>query len=741
MTKQIRTGSFLLFFFAQLIAGGTAALVWPMLLNLVHAGTGDFMVGACILFVGILAFAIFLILGKKEGFLRLVEMEQLSARNIFLFAFSFLVATLIGLTASDILSYFLRNRAATPDGVTILYALCVGVPFLVFDLNLLIGGRLVRFLTDISARVANLGEKMSRLSSHPFLKRALLFLSKPWLASLFWTIAFFGIFFSLFRIGYAVDDDIALISIVSGYLGGSTSQFLVHGNVTIGFLMKYLYGLHIGQNWFILFLIQANFLSVWALIGLIFTQRIEAGSKFFGSLAIILCDIYFLVNITYTVVAAFACLAGLGLLISAALSSSQNRKLFLLFGSTLILLGSLIRFEAALMISLIVVPVVLITYRSFHLRTLIFSLFVAGVLVIFGYAFNRIYVGSNPDWDRFYLYTRTRATLHDTPRITNLAGTYQQVGWSSNDLNSFANWFFPDPELYSLQNLRSLVEHTPQERVNLRDALGFLSERLFSLVSLPYLFLLVAVWLWMGLSEIPAKKILLPAILAGCTTLGMDIYLAVAMKIPNRVLLPSLTATILVGFIYFISFAPNRTGVRLHHPGSGRVPWFGLSSLSLSLLLAVGLVLGQTILTSRTNIKRQATYREAVAELNALQEQGVILPDALIVSPAYGLPLAWSDPLTMEFPSIQYLDMGWLTFSPSYEAVLREFDIQSLVRGLYEKENVYVMATPSLMENVRKFILEHEGVEVDANILYEMPAGAAGTAYEQAALYKLVIKK
>ncbi len=739
MTRQTRTGPFLLFLLAQLIAGGAAALVWPGFLRLVRAGTGAYLMGPFIIVVGLLALAIFLLLGKKEGILRLTEMEQFSARNLLLLGLSFLVAVLIGLTANDALSYFLRSRVVSPGGVKILHALCVGIPFLVFDLNLLVGGYLVGFLKVISARIGALGEKISRRSLHPFLKNVLLFLSKPWSASLFCTIAFFGIFFSIFRIGYVVDDDIAMISIVSGYLGGSPSEFIVHSNVIVGFLMKLLYSLHAGQNWFILFLILINSLSVWALIYFVLSQRVGMGIKTLGILTVIFCDVYFLVNITFTVVAAFATLTGFGLLIFAAMA--PNRKRILILGSVLILFGSLIRFEAAPMIALIVVPVILITYRSFHLRTLIFFLFLAGVLVIFGYAFNRIYVGSNPEWDHFYLYTYSRSLLHDTPRLTNLVGTYWQVGWSSNDLNSFANWFFPDPELYSLQNLQYLVEHTPQGRVNLRDALGFLSERLFSLVSLPYLFLLVAVWLWMALSNVPAKKILLPSLLLACTTLGTNIYLAVDMKIPNRVLLPSLTASILVSFVYFITAASTRTGDLSCPPESGYIPWLGLNSLLLSLLLAVSLVLGQGILTSRTNIQRQATYRQVVSDLDTLQKQNIILPDALIVSPAYGLPLAWSSPLKMEFPPIQYLDMGWLTFSPSYEAVLREFHVSSLAASLYEKENVYLMTTPSLLENVRQFILEHEGVEVDADILYEIPSGAAGTAYEQVRLYKLREKK
>ena len=60
-------------------------------------------------------------------------------------------------------------------------------------------------------------------------------LSIPWLASLLCAIAFFVLYLFVFRPGYQVDDDITMIQLASGYLGGTPVPFMVFSNVILGF--------------------------------------------------------------------------------------------------------------------------------------------------------------------------------------------------------------------------------------------------------------------------------------------------------------------------------------------------------------------------------------------------------------------------------------------------------------------------------------------------------------------------
>ena len=48
---------------------------------------------------------------------------------------------------------------------------------------------------------------------------------------------------------------------------------------------------------------------------------------------------------------------------------------------------------------------------------------------------------------------------------------------------------------------------------------------------------------------------------------------------------------------------------------------------------------------------RQTAYQNELSDLKTLQAQGRIQNSALIVSPAMGIPLVWSNPMFLDLPS------------------------------------------------------------------------------------------
>ena len=170
-------------------------------------------------------------------------------------------------------------------------------------------------------------------------------LSVPWLASLLCVTAFFILYLFVFRPGYQVDDDITMIQLASGYLGGVAVPFMVFSNVTLGFILNLLYRLPTNLNWEILIFFGINFLSVWCLAYVIFTLPLKSAYKFFGVLVILLSDSLFLLNITFTTTATFAVISGFVSILTVAYRRSPLRRRMLLFGGLLILAGGLIRIE------------------------------------------------------------------------------------------------------------------------------------------------------------------------------------------------------------------------------------------------------------------------------------------------------------------------------------------------------------------------------------------------------------
>jgi hypothetical protein len=160
--------------------------------------------------------------------------------------------------------------------------------------------------------------------------------------------------------------------------------------------------------------------------------------------------------------------------------------------------------------------------------------------------------------------------------------------------------------------------------------------------------------------------------------------------------------------------------------------------LSLTLFLLGGVaLLGNLIARSSVNSARQRDYARFRSELQVLQHNGILVDDALIVSPAHGLPYEWAPPLTLDLPSPPYFDTGWITFSPAYHRVLGDYGITSLPEALVNTDNIYLMAESSFTAFLSRYYEERGSPPVLFESLYEMRVSSGLLANDPVHLYKL----
>jgi len=572
-------------------------------------------------------------------------------------------------------------------------------------------------------------------------KGALAILLTPWLASLLVACALFILYLFVFRPGYQVDDDITMIQLASGYLGGTPVPFVVFSNVTLGFLLNLLYQLPTNLNWEVMFFFAVNFLSVWCLVYIVFSLPLKFVYKFLGILAILLADSLFLLNVTFTTTATFAVISGFVLILSATYNGLRFSRWMLVFGCLLVVAGSLIRIESFLLVLLLIFPPLLFIYRFFDIKYLIISSMAAILAVALFYLFNTLYLKSFPQWDSFYAYSDVRSQLQDTPRVhpSNVKDTYYDVGWNFNDYKLFMSWFFPDQQLYSLSNLQYLVLHIPGTEKNAFSAVAsyFYPEPFFDDVdSIPYFFMIAAGFL--ALAIYPSlRKAIWPLILLLLTFLILIFYLIWTEKVPLRVW-DSFLATIAVFGSFILLWVKLDADRSRLQPARRIVFDFIVPAL---LCIASLFALYYAVTTTKLNSSRQVAYQNVLSDLRTLQAQGKIQSNALIVSPAMGIPLVWSNPMFLDLPGTQYIEMGWLTFSPSYYNVLHEFNVQSLPAGFYQNDNVYLMIKANLIESVVEYIFDHAGVVVVPQTIYSPPNHNFDSDYNNVKLYKLILQK
>jgi len=459
-------------------------------------------------------------------------------------------------------------------------------------------------------------------------------------------------------------------------------------------------------------------------------------------LAVLVCDSYFLLNITFTTIASFAALAGFcTILMAASLEYPLKRRAFI-FGGVLVLVASLIRLESFLLVLLVLLPSTLIIHRYFNLRVLIIAMGSAALLVTASFLFDRLYVLSNPEWNAFYIYNQARSLLQDTPRSTNLdAGNgFLAVGWTRDDFRMFINWFFPDPQTFSLANLQYLIEHVSGREKNLISSLlaYFYPHHIFDNENgLPYALILVAAWLAF-IFDPSLKKAFLPLSALVLSSLGLIIYLVWTQKIPLHVWFSFLSAAAIFSLL-ILNWTKSSTG-QDSRPITKSPPQVPAAFLSMVLILAGTVVVGgRALAMTAEHIAKQAAYRQVLSELSSLQTPGKIGPHALIISPSGGIPVEWSDPLVRDQPKVQYFEMSWLTFSPVYRAVLGGYGIQDLPAGFYEHDNVYLMTKVGLINGVIQFILKHDRVTVDPRLIYSVDDHAIPSGiFSDVRLYQLV---
>ncbi|HVP20753.1 MAG TPA: hypothetical protein VMS73_02715 [Anaerolineaceae bacterium] len=725
-----------LFNLAGIIAGILLAVAWINLRLFSQAFSSQLPLLFWLLFTSIATFS-FLIYANKEIFSGWRGSIDLRVKDTLPLLLPLMSVILIGKSLNDLLQGALvasHNRyAAIPQ-----FTLALGLVCSLIVVDLILVSSVIftdQLIQDIQDRWRQITAKIR------VFKGRVSFLSRNSTASFFSTLAFFLIFFIFFRPGYVINDDINMLSIASGYLGGQPNPYLVFSNVLLGFFLLPFFQLRSPINWEIILFFVIHFLSTWALLDVIYSRRIKTAIKALAVVFVLVFVAYFSINITFTTTAAIAIIAGFCQVTSALLVHPNQSKLSaLISGGGLILLGSLVRFTSLFPILAVGLPILVINYRSINIRKMAVTFLIIGMFVAACYIFDTAYIQSSPDWKSYDLFNKVRSQLLDTPRARNgNQAVYNAIGWTQNDAHVFGGWFFLDPDVFTTEKLQYLVNHVSDARGDTFNTISVLAGVIFSPLILIYVLLFVLT-AQVIIKYSPQRVTVTSLIAAATAILTISAYLVLKMKLPARIFLPMLATGLLV--ILCLLSNPPELQAKPVMTGSLRkfIRKVELASILIGLFVTISLSLIQFFETSTMNGLRQASYKQFVADLNTLQTQGAIRPNSLIVAPMLGFPLEWSNPFTLEYPAIQYLSAGWTTYSPPYQKVLEEFHIQSIPRALYQRDDVYLMTRYDIVPGIIKFIQEHYGVTVAFKKIYTMPANIPVTEileYQNISIYKL----
>ena len=264
---------------------------------------------------------------------------------------------------------------------------------------------------------------------------------------------------------FATNDDTQIMLALSGHLTGGPGRSDVYFQSILGAEpIRYLFAKLPILNWYTLRLALSHVLAMTCAAYLVFRV---ATTRLAWSLVLLLFvtfDLYFLTSLQFTQAAAAMSAAGYLVLIASERDLDGRHMAFAGF---MCVLGASIRFEAFMLVSLILATSLggRILRGPLRLRFLLsiasIALVVAGMRI-----HDRAHYSADPEWREYLQFSRAVSRLKDTPWHWDdpelIDRVVAEVGWTDDTWWLFDNWYFQDPEVM-----------TPQAVARLADELGF----------------------------------------------------------------------------------------------------------------------------------------------------------------------------------------------------------------------------------------------------------------------------
>lgn len=349
-------------------------------------------------------------------------------------------------------------------------------------------------------------------------------------------ILFFLLFAYLLPIRYEENDDIIMLLFASGKYSGIPDPHLVFINYLYGYLISFLYTICKKVEWYTLFFAIIHILSLTVIIWSLLTQNVKLIYRLLFTLLFYVLEVRLILFFQFTTTSAICALGGILLILK---EKSYQR----LLGVLLLLISSLIRFEATLLVIIVSSPIFILDIyknKKLHFPKSLQYLFFSLSLITFCKYIDYQSYKTHKEWSYFKDYNEFRGKINDNPNANN---TFNDLPPNiSRDNYQLLLLFFPDPHKINLENIRLL--NTKITEISFRQKIKniYPNLRQYSL----YLSILVLIWLIIFLkSDTQSKIVLLISILLFFLVLS---YISKEGTLKNRVFLTALMSFILVIF-------------------------------------------------------------------------------------------------------------------------------------------------------------------------------------------------
>ncbi len=498
-------------------------------------------------------------------------------------------------------------------------------------------------------------------------------------------VALFAAGLMLYQPFWESNDDAGMSMIAHGYgLATAPSPLLLFQNVLVGYVLQLLPKIDgvLPYSWLTMALMLVSGSAL-----VYFVVR-SGGAFWLAVIALAIVYARIVAAPQFTITAGFATAAGVLAWFSHARSPSLGA---LVAGAVLVVIGYLVRPEEAVFVLMVALPFV--RWKQLpRTRPEIITAALTVAFVAFATLFDHSqYAG--PEWAAFRAIDPLRVLLTDydiDQHILNHPGLMQAHGFTKNDIQLIASWFYFDPAVADPARLKALIASLPVENRLFENALG--AERAVSALADPT----IAPLMIAALTVTVLSRCLRRAIVAWAVFLAIIIAFGFAGR-------PAVLHT------YFpipilILFAGLACGLRekMHRPMLRVVPW-------TVLLAALAMMLRVNIGENQALIARSLVAREDVAKLDRTRTYvvwGAALPTELV------LPVFESNTKELDFP--QY-GLGWESLTPFALATFKGAPWKDLADRIARDHDIPFLAARGRMALLSTYCREHLNRELNVH--------------------------
>lgn len=513
--------------------------------------------------------------------------------------------------------------------------------------------------------------------------------------SLLLTALFFLCFLLIFHPFFETIDDNAM-SEISGGIRGEYSSYLVFINIIIGKVLCILMTVLPMIKWYVVFQYVVLFISFWSITYLLIKAFGNSRGIGIGCVILTIFGYECCVAVQFTKTAGVVVIAGV-LLIYYTLKE-QKQKIFVPVGMCLMLVGSMIRFSIFGMVMLAFIPIYLYEFiieRQDRWETIIFveknaAIFLIVLIAATGLMrFDAMMYSKDPAWREYKEYNVLRAGLIDYafPDYETNYKLYSSLKISEQDLEYYKTGNFSDPECFSKDIMRTLLNEKEEETIDEnfwksffeKFPLAFMSVGVFPAVLLASVF-----------SIVQDKRKILLVLLETLTAILVYLYLFFKGRyLVNRVDVPffmAITLAILLCAGYSKDYICTK--------GNWKIP---LLTVTISVAIMSG-----TFYTNLSgyNVETKENKKKISEVMDLLNQNKENL--YLATYQSLRTDIAWQifDKIPVGGMSNVYKLSGWQTATPASMKVLSDYNITNPYRECIDRDNVYFVGSKKINQTL-----------------------------------------